>query len=71
MQGPSAVRVILELFYDDRTSTVKTVPKAEMRRMKAGHPAVEDQLGDIASQMQRFHTEEVAPGKKMAMSSVK
>lgn len=39
--------------------------------MKAGHPAVEDQFGDIASQMQRFHTEEVAPGKKMAMSSVK
>lgn len=27
-------RVILELFYDGRTSTVEAVPKAEMRRMK-------------------------------------
>ena len=43
------------------------LPKAEMHRLKAGHFAVEDHLDYISDQMQRFYTEKVATGKKMAM----
>jgi pimeloyl-ACP methyl ester carboxylesterase len=47
---------------------LKDLPKAEMHRLKAGHFAVEDHLDYIASQMQRFYADKVAPAKKMVMS---
>ena len=41
---------------------LRDLPDAEMHRLDSGHFAVEDSLGEIVANMQRFYDEQVRPG---------